>query len=118
MTMMKNRSLPLLYVSAALLDAALAHAQAVPPAPPGQPTPPPLVQPRTAVPAPAPARPNPPPVVAPAAPPAGRPGAAAPSPLQPVGPGVVPSDLGGVTQRELPAHTPNLRVIEVQPGGL
>jgi outer membrane protein TolC len=118
MTMMKKRSLPLVCMSAALLDAAVAHAQAVPPAPPGQPTPPPLVQPRTAVPAPAPVRPNPPPLVVPAP---GRPGAAQPppsTPLQPVGPGVVPPDLGGVTQRELPEHTPNLQVIQVEPGGL
>lgn len=119
MTMMKNRSLPLLCMSAALLDAVVAHAQAVPPPPPRQPTPPPLVQPRTAVPAPAPVRPNPPPVVVPgpgAAP--ARPGAAPPAPLQPTGPGVVPPDLGGVTQRELPEHTPNLKVIQVEPGGL
>ena len=49
---------------------------------------------------------DPPPVVAPApgAAPA-RPGTATPTPLEPIGPGVVPSDLRGMTQRELPSHS-------------
>jgi outer membrane protein TolC len=121
MMMMKNRSLSLFCLSAALLDAGVVHAQAAPPPPtmapvaPAAPTP---VQPRTSVTPPTPVRPNPPPVVVPTP---GRPGAAQPppsTPLQPVGPGVVPPELGGVTQRELPSHTPNLQVIQVEPGGL
>ncbi|HVW26743.1 MAG TPA: TolC family protein [Polyangiaceae bacterium] len=122
--MLKNRSLPLFCLSAALLDAAVARAQAVPPAP-GRDFPhAPVAQPPTAVAPPAPVRPNPPPLAPVVPPSAARPGAPSltpptPSPPgAPIAPGAQPSPPSGFTERELPPRTPNLDVIEVHSGGL
>ncbi len=122
--MMKNRTvLPLLCLSFGLLDASVASAQALPPAPGrgGAPLPPtavappaPAARPLPPAPAPAgvPARP-----VAPAAP-VGQPGAPTTVPPgTPPGMGVDP--LSGVTARDLPERAvPRLEGLDAQPGGL